>query len=180
MKTKVCPECRKHNEESTWSCVNCGRTLSVSTLIEADDAPAEKEQTAHESNLTQPFAKPIHPKPHTGQSATPLHFGISEIVTSIGLSLAMGIGFLFNDIQGMLLLTVIGCVIYWLMSSGEENRPDLFNIVGCVIGAFGIWRGAWGLAAFIFDSNTLGLYCGIGPAILAFVVIRMMWGGEEN
>lgn len=47
MKIKVCLECGKHNEEGDWHCVNCGRTLSINTLIEADDAPAELDPNIH-------------------------------------------------------------------------------------------------------------------------------------
>ena len=36
MKAKVCPECGKHNLENAWSCVDCGHTLSIKTLVEIE------------------------------------------------------------------------------------------------------------------------------------------------
>lgn len=36
MKVRVCPKCGKHNDESAFSCIDCGTTLSLKTLVDLD------------------------------------------------------------------------------------------------------------------------------------------------
>ena len=36
MKVRVCPKCGKHNLEDAWSCVDCGETLSMNTLVDTE------------------------------------------------------------------------------------------------------------------------------------------------
>ena len=38
MKVRVCPKCGKHNLENAWSCTNCGESLSINTLIDAESS----------------------------------------------------------------------------------------------------------------------------------------------
>lgn len=37
MKIKLCPKCGKQNDEDAWNCIDCGATLSLNTLIDADE-----------------------------------------------------------------------------------------------------------------------------------------------
>lgn len=37
MNIRICPKCGKHNPESAWSCVDCGETLSLKTLVDANN-----------------------------------------------------------------------------------------------------------------------------------------------
>ena len=37
MNIKVCFKCGKHNHKSAWSCTDCGETLSIKTLVDAND-----------------------------------------------------------------------------------------------------------------------------------------------
>ena len=42
MKVRVCKKCGHHNPVDTWSCANCGATLSVDTIIELDNSQSEE------------------------------------------------------------------------------------------------------------------------------------------
>ncbi len=50
MKVRVCPNCRKHNEEKAWSCTNCGETLSVNTLIDVEFQLTDANNTIQDSS----------------------------------------------------------------------------------------------------------------------------------
>jgi hypothetical protein len=53
MKIKLCPECGKHNTESAWSCVDCGKTLSLKTLIDTEAQEATLGTYADQYELSQ-------------------------------------------------------------------------------------------------------------------------------
>ena len=48
MKVRACPSCGKHNPENSWSCADCGATLSMNTLIDLEDS-----SISHAENSTQ-------------------------------------------------------------------------------------------------------------------------------
>jgi len=36
MKVRVCPKCEKHKLESVFSCIDCGTTIPINTLLDTD------------------------------------------------------------------------------------------------------------------------------------------------
>jgi hypothetical protein len=60
MNEKVCPDCGKHNSADAWNCTDCGRTLSVKTLVETDrleTTPAQTQKIPEYRILTPPSCK---------------------------------------------------------------------------------------------------------------------------
>jgi uncharacterized membrane protein len=43
MRIRICPKCAAHNPENTWSCANCGETLSLKTLVDATNTKLVSE-----------------------------------------------------------------------------------------------------------------------------------------
>jgi hypothetical protein len=62
MKVRVCPKCRKHNLENAWSCIDCGATLSVKTLVDIEEAQSSAGPIAGQpelSNISPYFAEDV-------------------------------------------------------------------------------------------------------------------------
>ena len=36
-KVRNCPNCGKYNHPDVWNCIECGRTLSIKSIVKADD-----------------------------------------------------------------------------------------------------------------------------------------------
>lgn len=36
-KVRICPNCERHNPPDSWNCIDCGRTLSIKSIVNADD-----------------------------------------------------------------------------------------------------------------------------------------------
>ena len=66
MKVKICPECSKHNLENAWNCVDCGRTLSMKTLVDA-----ESHQT---------YGGPLEYFPQLSNISTYFHEDVAELL----------------------------------------------------------------------------------------------------
>lgn len=45
MKIRICPKCAKHNPENTWDCTECGETLSMKTLVDANNTQLVSDTT---------------------------------------------------------------------------------------------------------------------------------------
>jgi len=54
MKVRVCPQCGKHNLENAFSCVECGTTLSIKTLLDLEsDQFSNVKSIAGETRLSE-------------------------------------------------------------------------------------------------------------------------------
>ncbi len=55
MKTRVCPSCGKENSHTTWSCIECGETLSINTIADTEIAQLSSTSQEMPNDTTQDY-----------------------------------------------------------------------------------------------------------------------------
>lgn len=83
MEIKLCPNCHTKNSVDAWTCINCGLTLSINTVVDENNIDSEiPDEIELRSDILGEEAKSKNAKPKTNYSTPIPRDGIHELKVS--------------------------------------------------------------------------------------------------